>query len=511
MQTAVIYARYSSYGQTEQSIEGQVRECTEYARHNNIVILDSYIDRAMTGTNDNRTGFQRMMKDSAKKPWDLILVYKLDRFSRNKYEMAIHRKTLRDNGIRLVSVKENIPDTPEGIILESMLEGMAEYYSVELAQKVMRGQRETRLKGNYCGGGIPYGYKVEKIDGNKKYVIKDEEAAIVVRIFEEYASGRICREIIEGLTANGICARDGKPFGRCAIYGILQNERYTGVYKHKTDGVFLNTFPRIVPQHLFDTVQAIMEKNKVGGHAVEDPYLLSGKLYCGYCGQKIRGDAGTSAKGHVIKYYTCAGRKKIKDKCKKQILRKDDLEKLVVEITLKALDNPDSIASLVDKIFELNEQRANTNSTLAILYNERIECQKAIDNIMKAIEQGIVTQTTKERLEELEARLDELKAKIKVEDSKARIKLSKPEIMKFINKAIRKEPAQLLRMLIKRIVLYDDKIEIYYNTTDRKRPDEEDTHQAFCFYSDNFDYENRSWCFTMKGGGEFEIEIALFI
>ena len=109
MQTAVIYARYSSYGQTEQSIEGQVRECTDYARQNNIVILDSYIDRAMTGTNDNRADFQRMIKDSASKMWDLVLVYKLDRFSRNKYEMAIHRKTLKDNGIRLVSVKENIP------------------------------------------------------------------------------------------------------------------------------------------------------------------------------------------------------------------------------------------------------------------------------------------------------------------------------------------------------------------------------------------------------------------
>ena len=121
----------------------------------------------MTGTNDNRTEFQRMMKESAKRAWDLVLVYKLDRFSRNKYEMAIHRKTLRDNGVRLVSVKENIPDTPEGIILESLLEGMAEYYSVELAQKVMRGQRETRIKGNYCGGGIPYGYRVEKKDGEK--------------------------------------------------------------------------------------------------------------------------------------------------------------------------------------------------------------------------------------------------------------------------------------------------------------------------------------------------------
>ena len=169
MKTAVIYARYSSERQTEQSIEGQIRECTEFALRNDIVIVDTYIDRAMTGTNDNRTDFQRMLKDCTKKAWDIVLVYKLDRFSRNKYEMAMHRKTLRDNGIKLVSAMENIPDTPEGIILESLLEGMAEYYSAELAQKVRRGQRETRLKGNYAGGGVPYGYKVV----NKHFVVQE--------------------------------------------------------------------------------------------------------------------------------------------------------------------------------------------------------------------------------------------------------------------------------------------------------------------------------------------------
>lgn len=123
MKTAVIYARYSSERQTEQSIEGQLRVCHDYAERNDIIIVDTYIDRAMTGTNDNRTAFQKMLQDSNKRAWDIVLVYKLDRFSRNKYEMAMHKKTLKDNGIRLVSAMENIPDTPEGIILESLLEG----------------------------------------------------------------------------------------------------------------------------------------------------------------------------------------------------------------------------------------------------------------------------------------------------------------------------------------------------------------------------------------------------
>ena len=511
MQTAVIYARYSSYGQTEQSIEGQVRECTEYAKRNEIVILDTYIDRAMTGTNDNRTDFQRMMKDSAKKPWDLILVYKLDRFSRNKYEMAIHRKTLRDNGIKLVSVKENIPDSPEGIILESLLEGMAEYYSVELAQKVKRGQRETRIKGNYCGGGIPYGYTIEKVGNEKKYVIKEDEAIVVRRIFEEYASGKICRKIIDGLTSDGIYGRDGKPFRKNAIYGIVQNERYTGVYRHKTDGVFLNTFPRIVSQTLFDTVRLICEDNKLGGNSKVDPFLLRGKLYCGYCGKRIIGDSGTSGSGHVIKYYTCSGRKNKTEKCIKKSLRKDELEKLVISITLKTLENPENVSLLVDKIFELNEDRHNTNDTLLVLYKEQQECQKARDNIVRAIEEGIFTASTKKRLQELEMCLDDINTKIKTEDAKSRIKLSKAEILKFIAKAIKKEPAQIIRMLIKKVILIDDKIEIYYNTTDRIRPGEEDTHQAFSFYKEIFSYENKSAYNLWHGCGTMDIEVELLI
>lgn len=508
MQTAVIYARYSSYGQTEQSIEGQVRECTDYAKLNNILIVDSYIDRAMTGTNDNRTAFQRMLKDSAKGAWDLILVYKLDRFSRNKYEMAIHRKTLKDNGVRLVSVKENIPDTPEGIILESMLEGMAEYYSVELAQKVKRGQKETRIKGNYCGGGIPYGYKVEKIDGNKKYVICEEEAKIVTRIFEEYASGKIARKIIEDLTADGIRARNGKPMGRCMIYGILQNERYSGIYRHKTDGVFTDTFPRIIPQVLFDAVQKINEENKIGRYPQVE-YLLRFKLKCGYCGHSISADAGTSSTGEVLRYYKCSGKKRMINKCPKKPLRKEDLEKFVIDTTIRVLDNSNNLDLLVDKIIEINKSRASQNALLALLEKERDGCQKALDNLMKAVEQGITSKTTQKRMLELEERIEELDIRISVEESKCRIQVSKEEIKKFINKAIRKEPGQMIRMLIKEIVLYDDKIEIYYNYTDRKRPDGE-THQAFCIYTEEVDYAIKAWG-TNPNEDKKRIKIQLYI
>ena len=189
MKTAVIYARYSSDRQTEQSIEGQIRVCNDYAERNDILIVNSYIDRATTGTNDNRTEFQRMLRDSSNRSWDYVLVYKLDRFSRNKYEMAMHKKTLKDNGVKLISCMENIPDTPEGIILESLLEGMAEYYSAELSQKVKRGMNESRQKGTFTGGFFNFCYLVE----NKKIIFPQNEGEVVRWIFNEYPSGTIIK------------------------------------------------------------------------------------------------------------------------------------------------------------------------------------------------------------------------------------------------------------------------------------------------------------------------------
>lgn len=161
----------------------------------------------MTGTNDNRPDFQRMIKDSSKKEWDFVIVYKLDRFSRNKYEATIHKNTLKNNGVKVLSAMENIPDSPEGIILESLLEGMNQYYSAELAQKVSRGMRETRLKGYFQGGPLPYGYKL-----NGRKVVIDETTSEIVRfIYEQYSLGKTVKEIISNLTATNILYKN-KPF-----------------------------------------------------------------------------------------------------------------------------------------------------------------------------------------------------------------------------------------------------------------------------------------------------------
>ena len=479
MKTAVIYARYSSDRQTEQSIEGQLRECYEYAKYNDIVVVGTYIDRAMTGTNDNRTDFQRMLKDAQKGEWDLVLVYKLDRFSRNKYEMAIHKKTLKDYGIQLVSAKEHIPEGPEGIILESLLEGMAEYYSVELAQKVSRGQKETRIKGNYFGGGIPYGYRVE----NKKYVVNEEEAPIVIRIYEMYAAGIIAKKIIETFSNEGISYR-GKPFTKNIIYNTLQNERYSGIYTHKTEGVYTNMFPRIVPQHLFELVQNIVSSNRHGKHPQDVVYLLRNKMKCGICGKTMAASTGTSKNGKIIRYYGCTNKKRDTKNCPQTSYRKEQFEKLVTDITIKVLDNPEMIDNLVDKLFEAHQKRIEDVSILNLLEAERDKIKKALDNMLAAVEQGIITATTKQRIEELEQELDVAEAKLLVEKNKSILQITKTDVKKYFFKALRKEPRFMLKALIKEVIVNVDSIEIHYNCIDTKRPDEI-PHQAFCFYTEH--------------------------
>lgn len=474
MKTAVIYARYSSDSQTEQSIEGQLRECEEYAKKNNILILGTYIDRAMTGTNDNRPDFQRMIKDSSRKEWDYVLVYKLDRFSRNKYETAIHKNTLKNNGVKVLSAMENIPDTPEGIILESMLEGMNQYYSAELSQKVKRGMRETRLKGLYQGGGLPYGYKVV----DRKIVIDETKAETVRFMFRQYANGGYVREIIDDLTSKGILYK-GKPFATNTVYGILKNEKYSGSYMHG-DEVVDNMYPRLINKDLFDTVRQKVDKNKFGKRSVKVEYLLRNKLICGYCGKPISADTGTARNGEVRRYYKCIGRKKYNNGCQKTQVRKEDLEECVVNAIIQEMSKPETMDAIVAKLMQLQNADESANSSLTMLLNEKQGVERSLANLVSAIENGIVSNTTNKRLHDLEKQQEELERQILVERSKQSVKVPESEIRRFYAQALKAESRALINLLIKEIVLYNDKIEIHYNNPTTKSPDES---QGFLFYS----------------------------
>ena len=465
MKTAVIYARYSSSNQTEQSIEGQLRVCHEFAERENILILDTYIDRAMTGTNDNRADFQRMIKDSSKREWNYVIVYKLDRFSRDKYATAVHKKTLKDNGVKLLSATECIPDTPEGIIMESLIEGMGQYYSEELSQKVRRGMNETRQKGNFTGGHLLYGYSVE----NKKVIIDEEKAEIVRYIFEQYSVGVYVEDIIADLTAKGVYNR-GKPFARNTVYKMLKNEKYSGIYR-LGDEVFENMYPQIVTPKIFEIVREKVKVNQYGKRSLNVVYLLRNKMKCGYCGQSINAECGTSKNGKRKHYYKCFGRKR-NSGCKKKMIQKDLLEKLVIEAIITTLSNHENKETLISAVLKQQERRIAQNSILKVLLREQKQVNNALENIVAAIEQGVITNTTTKRLKELETRLEDLERQILIERSKNAVRVPETAIREYYDEALTLGAEQLIDYLIKDIVLYDDKIEIHFNKPTRTSPDD---------------------------------------
>lgn len=459
MKTCVIYARYSSNNQTEQSIEGQIRVCREYAQRNNLAVAGTYIDRATTGTNDNREQFQKMLKDSDKKAWDYVLCYKLDRFSRNKYEMAIHRKHLKDNGVKILSAMENIPETPEGVLLESLLEGMNQYYSEELSQKTKRGLRETRIKGNYMGGPINYGYKVvHETTGEQtaaKVAVNEAEAPILLHIFEAYAAGNRIPDIARELDDKGITNR-GNPFTVNSIYFMLQQEKYTGVYNFNGE-TFTHIYPAIIPKELYKIVRKRVDANKTGKHVIGVDYILMGKCFCGYCGHKLRSAAGTTTDGTILRYYRCPYSKKDVN-CHNKSVRKEVLEQIVIDALTNEITKPENIALITDNVFALYTAKFTDDSDLHRYEKELSATDKAIKNMLTAIEEGIFTPSTKQRLTELEEKKARIEQAVTVESAKEKNLLTKEDIVRYITAAVKLSAKQMVELLVERIEVYADKI-----------------------------------------------------
>lgn len=226
---AALYARFSSYNQREESIEAQLRAMHDYCKRLGIYIVHEYCDRARSATTDDRPEFLQMIADSEKKEFNYIIVHKLDRFSRNRYDSAIYQKELKRNGVEVLSVLEQFDDSPESIILQSVLEGMAEYYSKNLSREVMKGMKESALKCQAVGGRPPFGYKVNP--ETRKYEIVEAEAEAVRIIFKRIVEGVGYNEIITELNRLGYRTRNGNPFGKNSLSEIIRK-----------DSIFLRTY-----------------------------------------------------------------------------------------------------------------------------------------------------------------------------------------------------------------------------------------------------------------------------
>ncbi|MBO5863503.1 MAG: recombinase family protein [Paludibacteraceae bacterium] len=393
---AVIYARYSSSGQREESIEGQLRECHEYAQRNGLTIVGEYIDKALTGKNDKRPDFQRMLRDCERGVFKAVVCWKMDRFARNRYDSAMYKYKLKKNGVRIFYAKESIPEGPEGIILESVMEGYAEYYSENLSQNVKRGYYDSALELKTLGQTV-IGLR-KGPDG--RFELDPATAPIVRRIFEEYAAGESAKDIYHRLNDEGFRTSRGGLFNKNSLRRILQNEKYVGVYEFRDIRVE-GAIPAIVSRELFDKCQDMVERHHRAPAAQRDTsFLLTSKLFCGHCGEPMTGDGGTGRSGRVYNYYICNGRRA--HKCKKERAQKDWIEQLVVDELVKLIHSDDFVEEIADRCMEF-QQREKDRSVLNSLEARQKDIEKAIQNMLAAIEAGIITNSTKSRLMELEA------------------------------------------------------------------------------------------------------------
>lgn len=461
---AVIYARYSSDRQREESIEGQLRVCEDYARRNDMTIIHTYADRAMTGRSDKRPEFQMMIRDAATMTFDVVLVYKLNRFARNRYDSAKYKHKLKKYGIKVVSAMENIADDPSGILLESVIEGMAEYYSAELAENVMRGMTENALEGKWAGGVVPLGYKLDE----QHHLVIDEPAAKIVRlIFQLAMEGHNQKYIIDELNHRHYTNACGKPFSYNTLHTILKNEKYIGVF---TWGSVRrkNACPAILDKTTFEAVQEHLKfrtRNRI--RSCNESFLLTGKLFCGGCKSKMVGVSGTSKTGTVYYYYACAAH--LKKNCNTRNIRKDALENLVCEVTTRVLSSKEAVEAIARQAIEMQKNKKDSLELQAIK-NRMTDINKKLQNCMKAVENGLVSETITNHINDYEKQLTRLK------DDAARVKLLDgdieltPQHIEFFFwsiaqkiKTADKYKSILLSSIVRSIIVNKDYIEIQYN------------------------------------------------
>ena len=483
MKYAVIYARYSSDKQNDMSIEGQIAECRKFAEANDVVVLQEYIDRAQSATTDKRPSFLQMIDDSRERSFDTILVYQFDRFARNKNDSGYYKKILADNGVKVVSAKEQIASDSSGVITEGMLEIFAEYFSKQSAEKVVRGMRQNAEKCRYNGGTMTFGYSV---DSEGYYILDPERAPIVKEIFERTAQGESGNSIIQDLTNRGVKNLKGKPLPKNAIYRMLKNEKYKGIYIFN-DIRIPGGIPRIVSDELFDEVKAIVDQRayKSGGRPANEDFLLTGKLFCGHCKSPMTGTSGTSRTGKIHRYYTCKNAPK---KCDKKNVKKEFIEDLVFD-KCRSMITDDVIDNVVKAIKTLNEKDQD-GLELVRLNKELKETKAKIEKILDKIESGSDSPSLTERLSQREKEADILNRQIKLETAK-QLKIE-PETAKLFMKAMRRGDIEdphyrkmLVRVFIDRIYLYDDHLHILLNYSDKKSQINDDNASVIEEYFDN--------------------------
>lgn len=471
MEKAVIYARYSSDSQRDASIDQQVKACEQYAIDQGYEVLRIYQDRALTGKTDKRPDFLRMIRDSGKQDFSFVIVYALDRFSRNKYDSAIYKQKLKENGVRVLSAMEHITDDPTGQLMESILEGFAQYYSDELSQKIHRGLTDNAEKG-IVNGSVPLGYR-RGADGHAEIV--PEEAEIVREIFRRVRTGEQLIRIVEDLNRRGVKTKKGAQWNKSSFNRLLSNERYIGVYLYKEFRIE-GGFPAIIDEETFRAVQTVVLEKPQGRGTVKRrkceafTYLLTGKLWCGECDSPMSGISGTSRSGGLCYYYTCT-KKRYEKSCHKKNVPRDLIEQAITRELRQLLEDDDLLEWMADRAIEHLESERNTAELDAVREQLR-EATAKRDNLRKNMETGGVLPIVMQWLNERQQEIADLTARLHVLEKQNEISITRDMILSFLEAlrdgdvSDRKYQEMLIDAFLVRAYVFDDgRLKLIFNYT----------------------------------------------
>jgi len=461
---AVAYARYSSAGQRDVSIEQQLKDIREYARRQGLTIVHEYADHAKSGFRhiEARTEFNRMMNAARAGKFAVVIVWKTDRFARSREDAAVFKGHLRRAGVRVLSAMEPIPEGSAGILLEGMLEATAEWYSKTLSENVIRGLADNARKCLWNGNRV-YGYG-HAADGT--YVINEEEAAIVRQIFALYCAGWSAANIAKQLNGQGVTNARGHKWALSGVLNAVGNERYTGVYiysGHRIEG----GMPAIISREEWEEAQKMRKKTSKHYETGAVDYLLTGKAFCGHCGAAMVGDCGTSKTGARYYYYTCQAHKARKG-CDKHSVPKQYLEDTVMNYIMDHVLTPEEMDRIADVLMEQQKKRL-ADSPLPALKAELKEVDDQIDALNDAIAQRIWSKTTVVKLKSLEEQADALREHIEELKYSQDQLLSKKRILFFLHRFAagdREDPVHrefIIRSFVNAVYVFDDYIKLVVN------------------------------------------------
>lgn len=461
---AVIYARYSSHAQRDVSIEQQVQKCTEYAIREGLTITEIYSDAAISGKTDNRPAFQRMMADSKKHKFQYVIAWKSNRMGRNMLEAMINNAALLQEGVHCLYVEEDFGDTASGRFALRTMMNVNQFYSENMAEDIRRGLMDNASKA-MVNTRPPFGYAVGE---DRKFVIREDQAAIVREIFHRLLEGWSYADLADDLNRRGIKTAYGREWNKGSFHAMVQNEMYIGVYKYSSVRIE-GGVPALLDRKTFEEVQYRLrtKSNPIGRSQNYSEYLLTGKLFCGYCKEPMVGLSGTGRHGELHYYYVCQGRRKKKNGCEKKNVRREDIEEKVIQSIRDYVLKDDVIDTIIDSYSRFYES-ARKDSALVAQREQLQQNKKATENLLKAIEMGIFTETTKDRLMSLEAERKDLEDSIRMAEE-ALVRITPDQVRFFIERFKsmdaddRDVQRQLVKTFIQEIYLYDDHMKILFS------------------------------------------------